>query len=252
MNYGSESLTVIVPFYNEESTLEKSVQNLIEENVASCIILVDDFSSDNSYYIAENLVKQNPEIILLKKEKNEGKGSAVYFAKPYVLTSHVIVHDADLEYSPSDISKLFEISKINPSSLLIGTRTIKGVSRKKIYKTLVFINKMLTYLFNILNFSRVSDIATCYMLMPSKFFINNIGEEKKFCIEVEILSKFIKTKNPIIEIPIQYNGRKYSEGKKIKFIDGISILIKIFQYSKLFNFISDLRNYKFETKSEGK
>ena len=237
------SLTVIVPFYNEETTLKNSVTNLINENVAESIILVDDNSSDDSLTIAKNLVLEYPNLLLIKKETNEGKGSAVYFAKPYVKTTHVIVHDADLEYYPSDITKMFDISKKNPESLIIGTRTQKGVERKKIYKTLVFINKLLTYLFNILNFTKISDIATCYMLMPSNFYKEKLGKEKKFCLEVEILSQFNKSANTIIEIPIKYTGRKYSEGKKINFIDGVSILIKIIQYSKfldLFNFSKKL------------
>lgn len=238
MESDKSSLTVIVPFYNEETTLKKSVTNLIIENVADSIILVDDYSSDNSLKIAESLVREHPNLLLLKKETNEGKGSAVYFAKPYVKTTHVIVHDADLEYYPSDITKMFEISKQNPNSLIIGTRTQKGIERKKIYKTLVFINKLLTYLFNILNLTRITDIATCYMLMPSNFYKEKLGKEKKFCVEVEILSQFNKSNNSIIEIPIKYTGRKYSEGKKINFIDGLSILIKIIQYSKFLNFFN--------------
>jgi hypothetical protein len=75
------------------------------------------------------------------------------------------------------------------------------------------------------------------MLMPAKFFLNNIGDEKGFCIEVEILSKFLRTGDKIIEIPIRYTGRKYSEGKKINVFDGLSIFIKIIWYSKLFSFL---------------
>tara|TARA_B000000565_G_scaffold255407_1_gene235937 strand:- start:203 stop:934 length:732 start_codon:yes stop_codon:yes gene_type:complete len=232
MNSMDKSLTVIVPFFNEEKTLKKSVDNLISEKVAKSIILVDDKSTDNSLNIAEEFVSKNSNILLLKKGLNEGKGSSVYYAKSHINTSHVIVHDADLEYYPSDIAKLFEISKNNPRSLIVGTRTQKGVDRKKIYKTLVIINKLLTYLFNILNFCNVSDIATCYMLMPTDFFKNNVGTEKRFCIEVEILSQFNKTGGSIIEMPIKYTGRKYSEGKKISISDGLEILIKIFQYSK--------------------
>ena len=70
------------------------------------------------------------------------------------------------------------------------------------------------------------------MLMPTDFFKNNVGTEKRFCIEVEILSQFNKTGGSIIEMPIKYTGRKYSEGKKISISDGLEILIKIFQYSK--------------------
>jgi len=237
MSLNNKSLTIIVPFYNEENTLLESVKGLINQNIASSIILVDDLSSDNSLSIAHEVKKLSEKIIVLEKGKNEGKGSAVIFAKPYITSSHIIVHDADLEYHPSDIVKLFEMAKQNPESLIIGTRTKEGIERQKIYKTLVFINKLFTLIFNLLNSSKISDITTCYMLMPTKFFLNYIGDEKRFCIEVEILSKFLRSGDKIIEIPIKYTGRKYSEGKKINLFDGFSIFIKIIWYSKLFSFL---------------
>ena len=237
MALNNTSLTIIVPFYNEENTLLDSVKGLIDQNIASDIILVDDFSSDKSLSIAREIKKLSEKLIVLEKDKNEGKGSAVIFAKPYINSSHVIVHDADLEYHPSDIVKLFEMAKLNPESLIIGTITKEGIERQKIYKTLVFINKLFTLIFNFLNSSKISDITTCYMLMPAKFFLNSIGDEKKFCIEVEILSKFLRSDNKIIEIPIRYTGRKYSEGKKINLFDGFSIFIKIIWYSRLFSFV---------------
>ena len=228
-NFG---LTVIVPFYNESSTLRKSLTSLINENIANEIILVDDCSTDNSYQIAKNLSNNYPDIKLLRKSSNEGKGSAVMYAKNEISYSHLIIHDADLEYSPKDIKKLFNISKNEPSCLILGSRTQTNLKRKKIYKTLVLINKFYSIIFSILNNYKVSDIATCYMLMPSNFFIKNINKEKGFGIEVEILSSFLQTNNKIIEYPISYTGRKYSEGKKIKLKDGINIFFKIIKYSK--------------------
>ena len=232
-NFG---LTIIVPFYNESTTLEKSIIGVIKENIASEIILVDDCSTDNSYQIAKKLSITYPNIKLFKKPLNEGKGSAVMFAKNEISYSHLIIHDADLEYSPSDIKKLFNIAKKESTSLVLGSRTKSNIKRKKIYKTLVLINKLYSMLFSLLNNYKVSDIATCYMLMPSNFFINNINKEKGFGIEVEILSSFLQTNNKIIEYPISYIGRKYSEGKKIKWKDGVNIFFKIIKYSKFILF----------------
>ncbi len=232
-NFG---LTVIVPFYNESSTLKKSLTSLIDEKIADEIILVDDCSTDDSYLIAKNISDNYPSIKLLKKSVNEGKGSAVIFAKNEISYSHLIVQDADLEYSPRDIKKLFNISKNEPACLILGSRTESNIKRKKIYKSLVLINKFYSIIFSILNNYKVSDIATCYMLMPSNFFIENIDKEKGFGIEVEILSSFLQTNNKIIEYPISYVGRKYSEGKKIKLKDGINIFFKIIKYSKFILF----------------
>ncbi len=216
--------------------MSKSVHRLIDAEVADQIILIDDCSDDNSYKIAEQLSKKFKNITIKSKEKNEGKGSCIIYAKEFIDSSHMIVHDADLEYDPNDIKELYSASKQNPDSLILGSRTIGNVERNKKYKTLAFINKILAILFSILNNYRVSDITSCYMLMPSNFFKENIKNEKGFSMEIEQLSKFLQTKNEIIEIPISYDGRSYKNGKKIYLFDGLNILRNIIKYSKFFKF----------------
>lgn len=240
----SNELTVIVPFYNEEKYLEKSVKRLVEVNVAKKILLIDDNSTDNSQEIAKDLVNSYENIELYVKNVNEGKGSCVLFAKQFVTTSHVIVHDADLEYDPENLIPLFKLAQKNSDSLVLGSRNLGKIKRVKLNKILVFTNYIFSLFFSILNFYWVSDIATCYILMPTSFFKNFIFEEKGFCIEVEILSKYLKYKKKIIEYPISYIGRSYSDGKKIKLSDGVKIFIKIFKYSKFFNSIKFFRSDK--------
>ena len=94
------------------------------------------------------------------------------------------------------------------------------------------INKMLTSLFSLLNSCKISDIASCYMLMPTSFLKEYIHEEQGFGIEVEILSKFLRTNKRVQELPINYNARGYAEGKKIKINDGINIFVKILKYRR--------------------
>tara|TARA_B100001250_G_scaffold330274_1_gene295139 strand:+ start:416 stop:1132 length:717 start_codon:yes stop_codon:yes gene_type:complete len=229
----SISLGIIVPFYNEEKFLEKSVSRLLKLQIVDQIVLVDDCSSDNSYSIAENFVKNNNKILLTKTLINEGKGSAVNTGLNLISTSHVIVHDADLEYFPEDIPEMYE--KISPKkdSLILGSRTIGNKKRKNIYFYTYFGNKVLTLLFSILNNYKVSDIASCYWLVKVDTLKKINLSEKGFAIEVEVLSKFLRNKIEIIEVPIRYEARSYEEGKKIKFDDGIKICIKILKYCKL-------------------
>ena len=229
----SISLGIIVPFYNEEKFLEKSVSRLLKLQIVDQIVLVDDCSSDNSYSIAENFVKKNNKILLTKTLINEGKGSAVNTGLNLISTSHVIVHDADLEYFPEDIPEMYE--KISPKkdSLILGSRTIGNKKRKNIYFYTYFGNKVLTLLFSILNNYKVSDIASCYWLVKVDTLKKINLSEKGFAIEVEVLSKFLRNKIEIIEVPIRYEARSYEEGKKIKFDDGIKICIKILKYCKL-------------------
>ena len=104
------NLSVIVPFFNEEKFLEQSVNRLLESNIYEEILLIDNNSTDNSYNIAKKLSENNKNIYLYKTNKEKGKGVALSHAKELITTSHVVIHDADLEYFPEDISEMFEIS----------------------------------------------------------------------------------------------------------------------------------------------
>ena len=126
------SLSAIVPFYNEERYLEESVTKLIQTNLFDEIILVDDNSTDNSPKIANGIEKNYEIVKLYKKNKNEGKGSAVIYGYEKTSSSPLIVHDADLEYNPLDIVKLKELSEKNPNAIILGSRTIGGLSEKAI------------------------------------------------------------------------------------------------------------------------
>ncbi len=229
------SITAIVPFFNEEKYLETSVKRLIKVNLFNQIILVNDGSVDNSIEIAKKLTVKYDILELISNEKNLGKGYAIKSALNSVSSNYVIVHDADLEYFPEDIPELFDIALKNPNSLVLGSRTIKGKERDNKYVLTYFANKIYTYLFSLINGKRLSDIASCYWLIQTdtlkSFNISEIG----FGIEVEVLSKFLRRSDNIIEVPIRYNGRTYENGKKIKFKDGVTIFLKILFYSKLLN-----------------
>jgi dolichol-phosphate mannosyltransferase len=224
------SLTVIVPIYNEEQFLEQSVGRLIDSDIYENILLIDNNSFDNSYEIAKNLQKKYKKISIYKTDNIAGKGVVISFAKKLIETSHVIIHDADLEYFPSDIVEMFELAKKNPKSLILGSRFIGFKQRKNIYKRTLFANKIMSLFFSIIYVYSVSDVATCYKLMPSEFFKNTNFKEKGFSIEIELLSKFLKFNKSIIETPIKYEGRSYDEGKKIKAIDGFLYILNTLRY----------------------
>ena len=227
------SLSVVVPIYNEEQFLEKSVERLIENDIYQNILLIDNNSSDNSYEIAKKLQNKYKKISIYKTDNLAGKGVVISFARKLIETSHIIVHDADLEYFPSDIVEMFDLAKKNPNSLILGSRFIGTKKRKNIYRRTFFANKIMSLFFSIINFYSVSDVATCYKLMPSEFFKNTNFKEKGFSIEIEILSKFIKFNKSIIEVPINYIGRSYDEGKKIKTKDGFKYLFSTVKYRVL-------------------
>ena len=124
-----------------------------------------------------------------------------------------------------------QLSMKNPNSLIIGSRFIGDVTRDNKYKRTIFANKFLSKLFSLVHGSNISDIATCYKLIPSEDLINMNISEKGFSVEIEIISKYLKIKNSsVFEVPIGYVGRTFEEGKKISLYDGFQYLFKIFYY----------------------
>ena len=228
------NLSVIVPFFNEEIYLEKSVQRLLENNIYEKIILIDNNSTDNSNYIAHQLAKQNKNIQVHKTGIERGKGSALRCAKKFVKTSHVVIHDADLEYFPDDIIEMFKLCEENPKSLILGSRFIGNKERKNVYFRTSLANRVMSLFLSLINFYYISDVASCYKLMPTEFFVNENFKEPGFSIEIEILAKFLKFNRSVIEVPIKYEGRSYEEGKKIKTIDGFNYLLSTLRY-RFFN-----------------
>ena len=225
------SLDVIVPFFNEEDFLEESVNNLIKTKVYDHIYLVNNNSTDKSKEIALRLVQNNSNITYLETNNEKGKGVGLKKAIENINSSHTVIHDADLEYVPTDLVKMKQISMQNPKSLIIGSRFIGDMQRDNKYRRTIYANKFLSKLFSLVYRSNISDIATCYKLIPTKDLINMNISEKGFSVEIEIIAKYLKIDNAnILEIPIKYIGRTFEEGKKISLSDGFQYLFKIFYY----------------------
>ena len=224
------NLTVIVPFFNEELYLEESVNRLLKIKIYDSIILIDNNSSDQSLEIAKNLAQKNKNIYFYQTDETQGKGVALNFSQSLITTTHVAIHDADLEYFPEDIIEMFSLSEKFPDSMILGSRFIGSKDRKNVYKRTYIANKFMSFFFSIVNFYYVSDVATCYKLMPTNFFQNIYIKEQGFSIEIELVSKFLKYNRSVKELPIKYSGRSYKEGKKIKFIDGFKFLFNTLKY----------------------
>ena len=225
-----KSLTVIVPIYNEEKFLLDSVNRLLSKNIYKKILLIDNNSIDASFEIAKQIEKTSDNVIAYKTNNLMGKGVALAFAKNLITSTHVVIHDADLEYFPDDIVEMFDIAKKHPDSLILGSRFIGVKNRKNIYLRTYFANKIMSQFFSLVNYYKVTDVASCYKLFPTDFYKNVDINEQGFSVEVEILSKFLKYNKSIIETPIKYEGRTYEEGKKIKAIDGLLYILNSLRY----------------------
>ena len=228
------SLTVLVPFYNEENTIIKSLKNLIDSNVADEIILINDCSSDNSLKKLNKFILKDKNIQIINNDRNYGKGFCIKNAIKFINCEYFIVHDADLEYNPYDILDLKKLISKNPNSVILGSRFIGTKNRKNKYKRTIFANKFLSRFFSLFNLYTTTDVATCYKLFPSSHVKDIMLYEKGFSYEVEILSKMITKTDSIVEWPIEYFGRSFQEGKKIKFTDAFRYVISILKYRTKF------------------
>tara|TARA_Y100000389_G_C17465732_1_gene525357 strand:+ start:2328 stop:3014 length:687 start_codon:yes stop_codon:yes gene_type:complete len=224
------SLTVIVPFYNEEIFLSESLHRLINTNLADKILLIDDCSNDKSVEIAKKFENNYKNISLIQSSVNSGKGGAMSLSVNNLDTDFVVVHDADLEYNPTDLIEMFNLAVDNPEYLILGTRFVGRKKRKNIYKRTYFANQFLSMFFSIIHGKKITDVATCYKMMSSNNFKKIEITENGFAVEIEILSKFLKTTKDLIEYPIDYTGRSYQEGKKIKLMDGFKYVYSIVKY----------------------
>ena len=228
-----ENLTVLVPFYNEENTIYESVTKLISSLKLEKIILINDNSNDNSEKIALELTSKYDFIEYISSKENLGKGSAVALGLKNSNSDFIIVHDADLEYNPTDIINLINAIPDTQKEkvVILGSRFIGNIKRENIYFRTYLANKLFSYLFSIFKKFKVTDVATCYKLISKDIYKNINIEKNGFDFEIEILSKALKKCTFYAEIPINYKGRSYEEGKKIKLSDGFRYLKAIlFEY----------------------
>lgn len=226
------TLTVIVPVYNEENTLQESCRRLNQiDDILTQIIIVDDCSTDSSPEIINDIKKQNTKVTVLKNHKNLGKGAALMTAQNSVKTDFIVIHDADLEYFPEDLRNMYELIKTNDVDLVIGSRFIKA-NKEIVYFRTYYANKFLSRVFSVIYRQSVTDIATCYKMMNANYFKNIQLQERGFSIEVELLAKFFNKNDKFLETSIEYSGRTYKEGKKIKISDGFKYLLSMLKYKR--------------------
>ena len=222
--------TVIMPFFNEENTLEIAVTNLVNEDFASEIILVNDGSNDKSYEIATSLQNKHEFIKLIESKENKGKGHALKLGINEASKKYIGVLDADLEYSPNDLKNLFQEIDINNLDIVCGSRFIGDFKRDNIYVRTYLANKFLSMFFSIIYREKVTDIATCLKVFRKTLFDSIDLKANGFSIEVEILAKTLSKSDNFKEFPISYTARSYEEGKKIKLIDGFRYIYSILKF----------------------
>lgn len=229
-------LSIIVPVYNEEKTLEKiiaKVQKVKIPKVSKEIIIVNDKSTDNSQKIIDKLKKKHKNIRSFKHEKNQGKGAALRTGFKHASGDVITIQDGDLEYNPEDYKRLIKPILEKKTKVVYGSRML-GKATGFIITSHWYGNKFLSFVTGLLYGKKVTDMETCYKMMTRDVLRSFNLKSNKFDIEPEITAKILKKKYKIIEIPINYKSRGFEQGKKITWKDGIVAIYTLFKY-RFFN-----------------
>ena len=217
-------LSVLVPLFNEQATIQQVLTKLLKQAAVKEIIVVDDGSTDDSAKLARKLAKKHRQLQLLQKP-NGGKGSAIRYGLAQATGDYVLIQDADLEYDPEDIPKLLEPVLKGRAEVVYGSRFLGAHSNLLFWHR--FGNNFLNFLINILYNTTLSDMETGYKLAPTELLKSLNLTAQRFDLEPEITCKILKRGIRVYEVPINYVGRDFSQGKKITWKDGFAAVHKI-------------------------
>lgn len=211
-------LSVVIPVFNERSTILRILDRVAAVDVDKEVIVVDDCSTDGT----RDLLRERSErgFRLMLHDVNQGKGAALRTGFAVATGDFVIVQDADLEYDPADYVKLLALAESRSAVAVYGSRL---ASDRPAMALRHFVgNRLLTGLTNLLYRSRLTDMETCYKLLKRSLFDELDLVSDRFNVEPEITAKILKRGITIHEVPISYSGRSFAEGKKISWVDFVS------------------------------
>lgn len=243
-------LSVLMPVYNEKSTIREIVWRVLSQDVPGIssleLVIVDDCSKDGSRDIAGELALKHSEIKLVLHNVNSGKGSSICSAIAHATGDIAIIQDADLEYDPGDYKIVLKPILERNADVVYGSRFANlGVQRLP-YCKFIYGNKLLTFLSNLFTGLHLTDVETCYKVFRMDVLKSIPIRSSCFGIEPEITAKIARRKLRIVEVPINYRGRTDEEGKKIKWTDGVRALWIIIKYWIIDD--SQYKNYEFLAK----
>ncbi len=224
-------LSIVIPVYNELSTLEEIVSRVKASPVADKeIILVDDFSTDGTRELLETKLRDQVDQIIYQPQ-NYGKGFALKTGFQHATGDVVIIQDADLEYDPDQYPAMIKPIVDDKADVVYGSRFMGGGPHRVVYFWHYVGNRLLTLLSNMCTNINLTDMETCYKAFRRDLIQSIEIEENRFGFEPEITAKIAKRRVRIFEIGISYYGRTYNEGKKIGWKDGVKAVWCILKYN---------------------
>ena len=224
-------LSVVMPVYNERTTLREVVQRVLSVPIDIELLCVDDGSRDGSRDILEQLQNEYPQIRVFLQPCNMGKGAALRRGIREAQGDYVIVQDADLEYDPAEYQVLLGPLEQGKADVVFGSRFLGGGPHRVLYFWHSVGNSLLTLLSNVMTDLNLTDMETCYKVFRREILQAIPIEEDRFGFEPEITVKIAKRRLRIYEVGISYWGRTYEEGKKIGWKDGVRAVYCLLKYS---------------------
>jgi glycosyltransferase involved in cell wall biosynthesis len=234
-------LSVVIPVYNEKNTIHEILRQVREVPIHKQIILVDDCSKDGTREILQKMAETDPDLTIVFHEVNQGKGAALRTGFKHATGDIVIVQDADLEYDPTQYPQLLQPIIEGKADVVFGSRFI-GESHRVLHFWHSQANRGLTLLSNFFTDLNLTDMEVCYKVFRREVIQGITLKSDRFGFEPEVTAKVARFQVPpidgrparrcrIYEIPVSYNGRDYSEGKKIGIKDGFQALYCIVRYA---------------------
>lgn len=232
-----QKLSILIPVYNEGKTIDQLLQKVVDlqlyGNIQKEIVVVNDCSKDNTDQAIKSFLTtlNGVDIRYFSQEVNKGKGAAIHRAMEEATGDHVVMQDADLELNPEDINALLK-EKIDNSRLVVyGSRFLEQKHENTNFIWHIMGNGFLTKMSNLFSGQKLTDMMTCYKMLPTDLMRSLKLKEQRFGFEPEITVKLGKVKGmKIVEVPISYSARTKEEGKKISWKDGMRAIWCIVKY----------------------
>jgi len=225
-----QRISILIPIFNEVNTLRIILQKVEETDFCGLekeIILIDDFSTDGTREILEELKDKYK---IFYHDQNMGKGAALRTGFAQATGDIIIIQDADLEYEPVDYKPLIKLILDDRADVAYGSRLSGGKPSRSFMFTHLLGNKLLTLMTNILYNTTLTDMETCYKAFRADFIKGIEIKSNRFDFEPEITAKVLKKGARLYELPISYYGREYEEGKKITWKDGVHAIFALIKF----------------------
>ena len=226
------TLSVVIPAYNEESTVEALIRRVRAVDIPKEIIVIDDCSTDGTQQKLQALDNVG-DLLVIRHERNRGKGAAIRSGLKAATGEIVLIQDADLEYDPGEYPKLIRPILDGKADVVYGSRFVGGESHRVLYFWHSVGNRLLTLFSNALSDLNLTDMETCYKVFRTELVQRIELKEDRFGFEPEVTAKLARLGCRFYEVGISYDGRTYKEGKKIGWRDGLHALFCIIKYNLL-------------------